>query len=155
MDPPVLPRLLNALKFELSEENFDATIGLLADTPDATVCSSAHPPLASHCSRGRSTRARPCLIAEYQVVEVGAHNGVLAIHMSRLPHVKSILSFEPTPGRAEEIRKGFNTHLANAPDAIAKITVRGDAVSNYTGTARFFTSSQVDGAVNSLGQSRV
>jgi hypothetical protein len=69
MDPPVLPRLLNALKFELSEENFDATIGLLADTPDATVCSSAHPPLASHCSRWRFTRV--------------AHRAV--VHHSTLP----------------------------------------------------------------------
>jgi hypothetical protein len=37
MDPPVLPRLLNALKVKISEENRAATLDLLADTPNATV----------------------------------------------------------------------------------------------------------------------
>ncbi len=37
MDPPVVPRILNAIKFEISEEDFDSTLALVADTPHARV----------------------------------------------------------------------------------------------------------------------
>jgi len=37
MDPPVLPRLLNSIKFSISEESIETTLGLLADTPNARV----------------------------------------------------------------------------------------------------------------------
>jgi hypothetical protein len=37
MDPPVLPRVFNALNATISEENLQATVNLLLDTPRATV----------------------------------------------------------------------------------------------------------------------
>jgi hypothetical protein len=37
MDPPVLPRIFNALKIGISEDNPQTTLDLLIDTPDATV----------------------------------------------------------------------------------------------------------------------
>jgi hypothetical protein len=40
MDPPVLPRIFNALNVKISEDDLKATLDLLIDTPNATV--SAH-----------------------------------------------------------------------------------------------------------------
>jgi hypothetical protein len=37
MDPPVLPRIFNALNIGISEGNLQRTLDLLIDTPDATV----------------------------------------------------------------------------------------------------------------------
>jgi FkbM family methyltransferase len=94
----------------------------------------------------------PLRLCHFQVVEVGALDGTFTMKVAQLPNVVSVLSFEPTPGRAAEIRARIDSQLDKA--TAAKITVRSDAVSNYTGTAKFYTSNGVfNGAVNSLGMS--
>ncbi len=95
-----------------------------------------------------------CWRVALQVVEVGSLNGELAIQIAQLPNVQSVLSFEPTPGRAATIRQTIATRLASNPEAAAKITVRSEAVSDHNGVAKFFTSTSVGGAVNSLGTAR-
>jgi FkbM family methyltransferase len=92
------------------------------------------------------------LLYHLQVVEVGALDGAFTVKAAQLPNVVSVLSFEPTPGRAAEIQRKVSSQLS--PAAAAKVTMRSDAVSNYTGTAKFYTSSKVGGAVNSLGTHR-
>jgi FkbM family methyltransferase len=87
------------------------------------------------------------------VVEVGSLDGAFAMKAAQLPNVVSVLSFEPTPGRAAEIQRKVAKQLS--PAAAAKVTMRSDAVSNYTGTAKFYTTSKIGGAVNSLGTHRL